>query len=108
MLGYGTQDNMGTTLNVDNTTGNNFNNTNNATPNVTTEKKGFLSRINKKKDKEEEEMQLIQKNIDNSLKVNVNDIVNPLEMNIKNSLFFRLHVSGLIESANVNRYVKIF
>ena len=107
MFGYGTQDNIGTTLNVDNTTGNNFNNTNNATPNATTEKKGFLSRINKKKDKEEE-MQLIQKNIDNSLKVNVNDIVNPLEMNIKNSLFFRLHVSGLIESANVFRFTKIF
>jgi hypothetical protein len=63
-----------------------------------TKKKTFLNRTKKK----QEEMQQIEKNIENSLKVNPNDLINPLETNIKNSLFFRLHVSGLIESANVN------
>ncbi len=69
-------------------------------PNETKKKSFFLNRT-KKKDKEEE-MQLIEKNIENSLKVNPNDLINPLETNIKNSLFFRLHISGLIESANVS------
>lgn len=66
-------------------------------------KKTILSRIGKRKQEitKEEETLLIQKNIDNSLKVNMNDMINPLEMNIKNSLFFRLHVTGVIESANV-------
>jgi hypothetical protein len=72
------------------TTGDYFN------PNET-KKKTFLNRTKKK----EEDIQQIEKNIENSLKVNANDLINPLETNIKNSLFFRLHVSGLIESANV-------
>jgi hypothetical protein len=82
-------------------------NTNSNNFNVTTGKKsGILGRISKKqgnnveKDKEEEAL-LIQKNIDNSLKVNLNDMIIPGEMSIKNSLFFRLHVTGVIESANV-------
>jgi len=49
----------------------------------------------------EEEMANIQKNIENSMKINNEDLINPLETGIKNSIFFRLHVSGLIESANV-------
>lgn len=61
-------------------------------------KKGFLNRLRRGK---EDDLDLVQKNIENSLKLNNNDIVNPNEMSIKNSLFFRLHVSGLIESANV-------
>ncbi len=64
-------------------------------------KKGFLNRLRRGK---EEDLDLIQKNIDNSMKINNNDLVNPVEMGIKNSLFFRIHVSGLIESANVKFY----
>ncbi len=46
-------------------------------------------------------MVMIQKNIESSMKINNNDLINPIEMGVKSSLFFRLHVSGLIESANV-------
>ena len=49
----------------------------------------------------EEELVTIQKNIENSLKITTTDVINPIEMGVKNSLFFRIHVSGLIESANV-------
>lgn len=80
---------------------------NNFRANNTTTKKSILSRITKRKDKEEESA-MIQKNIDSSLKVNPNDVVDPLEMGIKNSLFFRMHVSGLIESASVSYYMESF
>lgn len=36
-----------------------------------------------------------------TMKINQGDIVNPLEMSGKNSMFFRIHVIGYIESANV-------
>jgi hypothetical protein len=91
------ENNMATALNVETNTMNATNVNSNA--NQTTKPKGFLSRLNKKS--KEEEMQMIQRNVDNSMKINSNDIVNPGEMNIKSSMFFRLHVAGLIESANV-------
>jgi hypothetical protein len=59
----------------------------------------------------EEDVDVIQKNIDTSLKLGKNDMVNPNEKGIKNSLFFRTHVSGIIESANVkhnNNYLISF
>ena len=56
----------------------------------------------------EEDVDVIQKNIENSLKITNNDLINPNDKGIKNSLFFRTHVSGLIESANVKFNNKIF
>jgi hypothetical protein len=56
----------------------------------------------------EDDIDAIQKNIDNSLKINNNDLINPGDMAIRNSLFFRIHVSGLIESANVYNNINLF
>jgi len=96
--GFNTQGNFGTS-NAENT--NNFNNTDQS--NNDNKKSGFLNRLSRKN--KEEESNQIQKNIDNSLKVNVNDVVNLQDMNMKTSLFFRVHVSGMIESANVKFYL---
>ncbi len=40
--------------------------------------------------------------IKKSLQLNKNDMIDPLHPDPMRSLFFRLHVSGVIESANVN------
>jgi hypothetical protein len=40
--------------------------------------------------------------IKKSLQLNKNDMIDPLNPDPMRSLFFRLHVSGIIESANVN------
>jgi hypothetical protein len=95
------ENNMATTLNVENNQNQNM--MNSATNQTSTKGKGFLGRINKKT--KEEEMQMIQKNIDNSMKVNSNELINPGEMNVRSSMFFRLHVTGIIESANVNIHI---
>jgi hypothetical protein len=57
-------------------------------------------RVKDQKQKEEENA-MIQKSIELSSKINKNDIVNSHDLGMKNTLFFRVHVSGIIESANV-------
>jgi hypothetical protein len=64
------------------------------------EKKKFTM-TRKTKNKEQVTTE-IERNIEISMKTNPNDIINPLELGLKNSLFFRVHVSGIIESANVS------
>jgi hypothetical protein len=50
----------------------------------------------------------LDKNIENSLKLNQNDLINPLDNQIKSNLFFRLNVTGSIESGQVNILINLF
>ena len=43
----------------------------------------------------------IDKDIENTLKLNKMDLIDPYDNTMKSSLFFRLNVSGRIESAKV-------
>ena len=49
----------------------------------------------------EEENAMIQKSIEMTTKVNKREVVDTDELKMKSTLFFRMHVSGIIESANV-------
>ena len=45
-------------------------------------------------------------NIEESLKNNKMELVDPFDNTMKNSLFFRINISGRIESANVKIKIK--
>ncbi len=63
---------------------------------ITNKDRKVLTRIRKGIDNN-----TIEKNISDSLKNNKMDLVDPFDNTLKNSLFFRLNISGRIESANV-------
>lgn len=52
-------------------------------------------------EKMKDEKEYLKNNIEAPIDINKNEMVNIQELGVKNSLFFRLHVTGLIESANV-------
>jgi len=55
--------------------------------------------------KKEIDRNMIENQIQNSLKLNRVDLIDPYDNTMKNSLFFRLNVSGRIESAKVNFFI---
>jgi len=50
----------------------------------------------------------IDNQIQNTLKLNRMDLIDPYDNTMKNSLFFRLNVSGRIESAKVFYYFRLY
>lgn len=63
---------------------------------MTNKDRKVLTRLKKEQDPAQ-----IDKNIEQSLKINRLDLMDPFDAATKNSLFFRINVSGRIESAKV-------
>jgi len=66
---------------------------------MTNKDRKVLGRFKRDVDKGE-----IDSQIQNTLKLNKMDLIDPFDNTMKNSLFFRLNVSGRIESAKVTKF----